>query len=86
MDKIESIEEFYKRKFGWMPDNIRNEIGHFNVFRLDPFVASTSAKLAAIDEEITKAVEVQSQAGQHSFREQKPLDPQTYRIQSRPWS
>ncbi|MGD0581682.1 MAG: helix-turn-helix transcriptional regulator [Bacteroidales bacterium] len=38
MDKIETIEEFYKRKFDWMPDNIRNEIGHFNVFRLEPFV------------------------------------------------
>ena len=22
----------------WMPENIRNEIGHFNVFRLEPFV------------------------------------------------
>jgi len=38
MDKIETIEEFYKRKFDWMPDNIRNEIGHFNVFSLEPFV------------------------------------------------
>jgi AraC-like DNA-binding protein len=38
MDKIESIEEFYKRKFDWMPENIRKEIGHFNVFRLEPFV------------------------------------------------
>jgi len=34
--------------------------------QLDPFVASTSAKLAAIDEEISKAVEVQSQAGQQA--------------------
>jgi AraC-like DNA-binding protein len=38
MDKIETIEEFYKRKFDWIPDNLRNEIGHFNVFRLEPFV------------------------------------------------
>ena len=38
MRKVETIEEFYKRKFDWMPDNIRNEIGHFNVFKLDPFV------------------------------------------------
>jgi AraC-like DNA-binding protein len=38
MEKIETIEEFYKRKFDWMPDNIKNEIGHFNVFRLEPFV------------------------------------------------
>ncbi len=32
MNKIETIEEFYKRKFNWMPDNLKNEIGHFNVF------------------------------------------------------
>ncbi|MEI6410724.1 MAG: helix-turn-helix transcriptional regulator [Bacteroidota bacterium] len=38
MNKVESIEAFYKRKFDWMPDNIRSEIGHFNVFRLEPFV------------------------------------------------
>lgn len=38
MRKVETIEEFYKRKFDWMPDNIRNEIGYFNVFKLDPFV------------------------------------------------
>ncbi len=38
MGKVETLEEFYKSKFDWMPDNIRNEIGHFNVFRLEPFV------------------------------------------------
>jgi len=36
MDKIESIEDFYKRKFDWLPDSIRNQIGHFNVFRHEP--------------------------------------------------
>ncbi|GAB4033693.1 helix-turn-helix domain-containing protein [Spirosoma gilvum] len=43
MNKIETLEELYKRKFEgaafrWMPDSIRNELGHFNVFPLDPFV------------------------------------------------
>lgn len=43
MDKPETLEELYKRKFDgaafrWMPDTIRNEIGHFNVFRLEPLV------------------------------------------------
>ena len=38
MEKIETLEEFYKKKLDWMPDNIRNEIGHFNVFPLEPFV------------------------------------------------
>ena len=33
---MESIEEFYKRKFDWIPDNIKNEIGHFNVFQHEP--------------------------------------------------
>lgn len=33
MSKVETIEEFYKRKFDWIPGNIKNEIGHFNVFQ-----------------------------------------------------
>lgn len=36
MEKIESLEEFYKRKFDWIPDNIKNEIGHFNIFQHEP--------------------------------------------------
>ena len=34
--KMESLEEFYQRKFDWIPDNIKNEIGHFNVFQHEP--------------------------------------------------
>ncbi len=36
MKKIESLEEFYKRKYDWIPDNLKNEIGHFNVFQHEP--------------------------------------------------
>ena len=42
MKSVETIEEFYKRKFDWMPDTIKNEIGHFNVFRLEPFVGNNA--------------------------------------------
>jgi AraC family transcriptional activator of pobA len=42
MKETESLEEFYKGKFDWMPDNLRNEIGHFNVFKLEPFVGEKS--------------------------------------------
>jgi AraC family transcriptional regulator, transcriptional activator of pobA len=38
--QVETIEEFYKRKFNWVPNNLHKEIGHFNVFRLDPYVGS----------------------------------------------
>lgn len=42
MGKVETIEEFYKRKFDWLPDNIRSEIGHFNVFKLAPLVGKNA--------------------------------------------
>ena len=42
MKDIESIEDFYQRKFNWMPDQIRKEIGHFNLFRLEPYVEGKS--------------------------------------------
>ena len=45
VNKVETIEEFYKRKFDWLPDNIRNEIGHFNIFNLEPY---TGAKPQAV--------------------------------------
>lgn len=37
MDKPETLEEFYQRKFSWLPENIRKDIGHFNMFRLEQF-------------------------------------------------
>jgi AraC family transcriptional activator of pobA len=36
MANVETIEEFYRKKFDWIPDNLKSEIGHFNVFKLDP--------------------------------------------------
>lgn len=42
MEKVETIEEMYQRKFEWLPENIRNEIGHFNVFRLEPLIDGKS--------------------------------------------
>jgi AraC family transcriptional regulator, transcriptional activator of pobA len=37
MNTVETIEYFYKRKHKWMPDNVRKEIGHFNLFNIEPF-------------------------------------------------
>ena len=42
MSSLESIEEFYKHKLNWVPDSVRQEIGHFNVFRLEPFVGKNA--------------------------------------------
>ena len=45
MNKVETIEEFYQRKFNWIPENIKNEIGHFNVFEHEPVEIGKSKPL-----------------------------------------
>lgn len=37
MEPIQSIEDFYRHKLNWMPDNLKNGMGHFNVFRHEDF-------------------------------------------------
>ncbi len=39
MNKTETVEDFYQLKLNWMPDNLGKEMGHFNVFKLEDFVA-----------------------------------------------
>lgn len=36
MEKIETLQEFYKRKFNWISESIHYESEHFNVFKFDP--------------------------------------------------
>ncbi|MEO7215397.1 helix-turn-helix transcriptional regulator [Mucilaginibacter sp.] len=35
MATTETLEDFYRQKFNWMPDNLSQDIGHFNVFRTE---------------------------------------------------
>lgn len=37
MDRIETLEEFYKRKFELLPEELGKDIGHFNIFHVAPF-------------------------------------------------
>ena len=45
MEKLESLEDFYKRKFDWLPETFRKEVGHFNIFRLEPYVEGKPTKI-----------------------------------------
>ena len=38
MEKIETLQEFYKRKLDHVSGIVSGEIGHFNLFRLEPYV------------------------------------------------
>ena len=33
--KTETLEDFYRHKMNWLPENLKNDIGHFNVFKLE---------------------------------------------------
>lgn len=39
MNKTETLEDFYQQKLNWMPDNLGKGMGHFNIFKLEDFVA-----------------------------------------------
>lgn len=42
MTKAETLEDFYKQKCDWLPDNLQKDIGHFNVFRTEDFKKHSS--------------------------------------------
>lgn len=65
MSKVETIEEFYQNKFAWMPDNIRNEIGHFNVFKLEPFVGDKAKSIPYKRRDYYKIMLVMGQSQVH---------------------
>lgn len=42
MNGPESIEDFYRLKLNHVPDNLRKEIGHFNVFKIEDYIGKHS--------------------------------------------
>ncbi|HTI11666.1 MAG TPA: AraC family transcriptional regulator [Puia sp.] len=42
MPTTETLEEFYKNKFNWIPDDLQKGIGHFNVFTRESCLAPGS--------------------------------------------
>lgn len=42
MEKMQSLEEFYQSKFEKVPENIRNGVGHFNVFTIDEYAGNNT--------------------------------------------
>ncbi len=45
MENIESIEEFYRRKFDALPENFSQEMGHFNLFKLEPYIEGQPTRI-----------------------------------------
>lgn len=65
MENPESLEEFYKCKFQWLPENIRKEIGHFNLFDLEPFVEGKPTAIPYRRRDFYKIMLVKGQSRVH---------------------
>jgi len=42
VEKLENLEEFYQRHFDWIPENLKKDWGHFNIFQLDPYIGNSA--------------------------------------------
>ena len=65
MSKPVSLEEFYQSKIHWMPENLNQDIGHFNVFRLDDFVGPKACHLPYSRKDFYKITLVTGRSNYH---------------------
>jgi len=65
MEKAETLQEFYKRKFAEVPGTFTSEIGHFNLFRLEPFVEGKPTNIPYRRRDFYKIMLVKGQSEVH---------------------
>jgi AraC-like DNA-binding protein len=65
MEKSETLQEFYKRKFAEVPGTFTSEIGHFNLFRLEPFVEGKPTNIPYRRRDFYKIMLVKGQSEVH---------------------
>jgi AraC family transcriptional regulator, transcriptional activator of pobA len=66
MEKPESLKEFYKRKFNRLPEDLKNDLGHFNFFQPKPNVEGLLKSLPYRRKDFFKIILVQGGARVHS--------------------
>ena len=65
MEKAETLQEFYKRKFAEVPGTFTGEIGHFNLFRLEPLVEGKPTTIPYRRRDFYKIMLVKGQSEVH---------------------
>jgi len=65
MEKAETLQEFYKRKFAEVPGSFTGEIGHFNLFRLEPPVEGKPTNIPYRRRDFYKIMLVKGQSEVH---------------------
>lgn len=65
MEKAETLQEFYKRKFAEVPGTFTSDIGHFNLFSLEPFVEGKPTNIPYRRRDFYKIMLVKGQSEVH---------------------
>jgi AraC-like DNA-binding protein len=65
MDKVETLQDFYKRKFAEVPGTFTSDIGHFNLFRLEPYVEGKPTSIPYRRRDFYKIMLVKGQSEVH---------------------
>lgn len=65
MSQPTTLEDFYRQKIHWLPDNLQQDIGHFNVFRLDDFVGPNACHLPYSRKDFYKITLVRGRSNYH---------------------
>jgi AraC-like DNA-binding protein len=65
MDKAETLKDFYKRKFSEVPGTFTSDIGHFNLFRLEPYVEGKPTSIPYRRRDFYKIMMVKGESAVH---------------------
>lgn len=65
MKKAETLQEFYKRKLAEVPGTFTGDLGHFNLFRLPPFVEGKPTSIPYRRRDFYKIMLVKGQSAVH---------------------
>lgn len=65
MERAETLQSFYKRKFAEIPGTLSSGIGHFNLFRLEPFVEGKPTNIPYRRRDFYKIMLVKGQSEVH---------------------
>lgn len=65
MERSESLEEFYRRKFNWLPEDLKKGIGHVNIFRIQPDFDSPGKSIPYRRRDFYKLMLVKGQSRVH---------------------
>jgi AraC family transcriptional activator of pobA len=74
MAKVETLEDFYRIKLDMIPGNLQQDIGHFNVFRLEDCVGENAQEVKYSRREFYKIILIRGKNRYHYAEKSVEID------------